>query len=230
MKARDIMTTNVVSVRPDTPVRELATQLLERRISAVPVVDSDGRVVGIVSEGDLMRRQETGTERQSSWWLRLFGYSDELAQEYLKSHGRTAADVMTRHVLSVTEDAEVAHIADLLESRHIKRVPVVRQDRLVGIVSRADLVRALIAAPPPPTAPPGDDRKLYEAVISRLRSEPWADLLHLNIVVQNGEVQLWGIANSEEEREALRVLVESVPGVRAVHDGVRVMPRHFLGY
>lgn len=230
MKARDIMTTNLVTVQPGTPVREVATQLFERRISAVPVVDEEGRVVGIVSEGDLMRRPETGTERHPSWWLRLFGYSDELAHEYVKSHGRTAADVMTRHVLSVTEDAEIAHIADLLESHHIKRVPVVRQDRLVGIVSRADLMRALIGAPQAAAPGQSDDRKIHDELTRRLRAEPWADLLHLNIVVQNGEVQLWGVVSSEDHREALRVLVEGVPGVRAVHDGMRVIPRYLFGF
>ena len=229
MRARDIMTTDVVAVRPDTPVRDIATQLLERRISAVPVVDEDRRVIGIVSEGDLMRRQEAGTERHRSWWLRLFGSSEEQAQEYVKSHGRKAAEIMTRHVVSVTEDAEVAHVADLLESRRIKRVPVVREDRLVGIVSRADLLRALIAAPAAASVPT-DDRRLYEAVLTRLHAEPWTEVMHLNMVVHDGEVQLWGIANSHEEREALRVLVENVPGVRAVRDGVRVLPRHLLGY
>lgn len=229
MKARDIMTTDVVTVRPDTPVREVATLLFERRISGVPVVDGDGRVVGIVSEGDLMRRPEAGTERHPSWWLRLFGYSDDVAHEYVKSHGHTAAEVMTRHVLSVTEEANISQIADVLDSHHIKRVPVVRQDRLVGIVSRADLMRALIASPPEASGQ-RDDRKIYEEVTRRLRGESWADLLHLNMVVHNGEVQLWGTVGSDDAREALRVLVEGVPGVRAVQDGVRVIPRHLLGY
>lgn len=230
MKARDVMTTDVVTVGPTTPVSEIAAQLLERRISAVPVVDSERRVIGIVSEGDLMRRPEVGTERRSSWWLQLFGSADELAQAYLKSHGRTAFDVMTRHVVSVAEDAEIAHVADLLESRHIKRVPVVRQDRLVGIVSRADLLRALVAAPQGAVPAPSDDGKLYETVMNHVRAEPWANTLHLNVVVQNGEVQLWGVATSEEQREALRVLVEGVPGVRAVHDGLRVISGYQMGY
>jgi len=222
------MTTDVVTVGPETPVREVAVQLFERRISAVPVVDAERRVLGIVSEGDLMRRAETGTERRPSWWLELFGDWELLAQDYLKSHGRTAADVMTRHVVSVTDDAEAGHIVDLLESRGIKRVPVVREGRLVGIVSRADLLRGLVAGSAGAPGKPAGDHKIHEALMSRIRSEPWANLLFLNVLVRDGAVELWGIAKSEEQREALRVLAENVPGVGAVRNSVRVMPRHFV--
>jgi CBS-domain-containing membrane protein len=228
MKARDIMTTDVVTVGPETPVREVAVQLFVRRISAVPVVDAERRVLGIVSEGDLMRRAEAGTERRPSWWLEVFSDWEGLAQDYLKSHGRTAADVMTRYVVSVTDDAEVGHIVDLLESRGIKRVPVVREGRLVGIVSRADLLRGLITGSAGALGQPAEDRKIHEALMSRIRSEPWASLLFLNVLVRDGAVELWGIAKSEEQREALRVLAESVPGVGAVRNSVRVMPRNFV--
>ncbi len=154
MRAMDVMTTNVITVSPDTSVQEVATLLSERGISGVPVVDAENRLVGIVSEGDLLHRVETGTDRRPdrrsgrrrSWWLDTVGSDEELARDYVKSHGRTAKDVMTSEVISVSETTELADIANLLETKRIKRVPVVRDGRLVGIVSRANLVRALAAA------------------------------------------------------------------------------------
>ena len=167
MRAMDVMTTNVITVSPDTSVQEVAKILSERSISGVPVVDAENRLVGIVSEGDLLHRVEMGTDRRPdrrtgrrrSWWLDTVGSDEELARAYVKSHGRTARDVMTSEVTSVNETTELADIANLLETRRIKRVPVVRDGKLVGIVSRANLVRALAAAgsrltptPPPTTA------------------------------------------------------------------------------
>lgn len=224
MKARDIMTAEVVTVAPDAPVERIASLLLENRISALPVVDSERRVVGIVSEGDLMRRPESGTERLRSWWLRTFTDSDTLAADYAKSHGRRARDVMTRHVVSVTEDTDVRDIAALLESHRVKRVPVVRQGRLVGIVSRADLLKALTAARAAPAAGTPDDRSLHDAITERIRAEAWAAPIILNVVVTRGEVELWGFVSSEEQRNAIRVLVEDVPGVRGVRDNLSAMP------
>ena len=167
MQARDIMTERVITVGPETTVREIATLLLERRISAVPVVEESGEIVGIVSEGDLIHRNEIGTElRGRSWWLRLFDDSAALAERYSKSHGAKARDVMTRDVVSVDETVSLADIAELLETKHIKRVPVIRDGRLAGIVSRADLVRALAAIPRAPIEPASacrlhDYRSLY---------------------------------------------------------------------
>ena len=154
MRAMDVMTTNVITVSPDTSVQEVAKILSERSISGVPVVDAQNRLVGIVSEGDLLHRVEMGTDRRPdrrtgrrrSWWLDTVGSDEELARAYVKSHGRTARDVMTSEVTSVSETTELADIANLLETKRIKRVPVVRDGKLVGIVSRANLVRALAAA------------------------------------------------------------------------------------
>jgi len=133
MQARDIMTTNVATVRPDAEVSEIAKQLLARHISALPVVVDRDKVVGIVSEGDLMHRSENDTERQPSWWIRMFAEPQERAREYIKSHGRHASDIMTCDVISVSEDASLAEISETLEKHHIKRVPVLRDGRLVGI-------------------------------------------------------------------------------------------------
>jgi CBS domain-containing protein len=222
MKARELMTANVVSVAPETPVAEIASLLLKHRISAVPVT-SDNRVVGIVSEGDLIHRQENGTERARSWWLEAFTDSETLARDYAKSHGRRAVDVMTRHVVSVTEDTDAGEIASLLDKRRIKRVPVVRDGTLVGVVSRADLLRSLLAARPTSPGVP-DDRTLHDTILARARAEPWAEVVMLNIVVRGGDVELWGIVSSEEQRNAMRVLAEGVPGVRSVRDRLEVMP------
>src|SRR3972149_2283575 len=145
MHAKDVMTTQVVTVSLDAPVAEIAKQLVQRRISAVPVVDADGRPVGIVSEGDLMRRPETGGERHPSWWLALVAEAETQDREYVKSHGGRARDVMTRDLVTVTEEASLEEIATLLEKHRIKRVPVVREGKLVGIVSRANLLQGIVA-------------------------------------------------------------------------------------
>lgn len=225
MQAKQIMTAEVQTVSPTTPVTAIARLLLERRISGVPVVDADNRVLGIVSEGDLMRRAEAGTARRRSWWLELFSEDSALAREFVKTHGLRAADVMTSHVVSVTETTGVADIAELLESRGIKRVPVVRDGRLVGIVSRADLLRALVAAKDSAKPAATSDAALRDEIFARLRAQPWGETLMLNVVVEDGRVELWGATRSEEQREAIRVLAERVPGVRAVRDELNVIPR-----
>lgn len=227
MKASDIMTTNVITVSPDAPVRQIASLLLQHRISAVPVIDYDRHVLGIISEGDLMHRPESGTERARSWWLEILTDSETLAHDYAKAHGRRAEDLMTRHVVSVREDTAAADIAHLLESHRIKRVPVVRDGRLVGIVSRADLLRSLIAAGDSVSTQGGatDDRKLHDGILTRIRKEAWTRSAMVNIVVRGGEAELWGLVPSEQQRDALRVLVQGVPGVRGVHDHLNVMPR-----
>jgi CBS-domain-containing membrane protein len=143
MRAVDVMTSGVITAGLNATVPEAAKLLAEHGISAVPVVDKDNRVIGMVSEGDLLHRAETGTERRRSWWLEMVSSTDKLAGEYIKSHSGNVKDVMTCDVLSVTEDTPVADIAVLLETNRIKRVPVLREGKLVGIVSRANLVRAL---------------------------------------------------------------------------------------
>lgn len=220
MQARDVMTERVITVGPDTPVREIAAVLLKRRISAVPVVDQDGAVAGIVSEGDLIRRDELGTEaRGRSWWLRLFDDTTELAERYAKSHGAKARDVMTRDVVSVDEAASLGDIAELLETRHIKRVPVMRGGRLAGIVSRADIVRALAASPSPALEPASaDDQEIRARIVEKLRSEPWGDCWNTSVFVSGGVVEFWGTVGSEAERQASRIAAEGIPGVIEVRD------------
>jgi CBS domain-containing protein len=220
MKAKDVMTSDVVSVGPDSTVREVADLLLARAISAVPVIDG-GKLVGIVSEGDLMRRAEIGTagETHRSWWLRLFGDSAALATDYVKAHAEHIRDVMTRDVITVAEETPLADVAAVLEANRIKRVPVVRDGRLVGIVSRANLIRALAAAKARPLAPAApDDGAIRARVLETLRSEPWSDIGYADVTVTDGRVEFWGLYDSEEARQAARVAAENVPGVRQVED------------
>lgn len=218
MIARDIMTTDVVTVSPDTRIEKIATLLWERHISGVPVTDEEGRIVGIVSEADLMHWGEPTPQR--SWWLTLFADVEALASRFVKTHGSTAKDVMTSPVVTVTEDMPVTNIARLREERRIKRVPVVRDGYVVGIVSRADLVRGLAARGlNPPRHEAQNDGAIRDQLLATLKGEPWAtDLPSLSIVVDHGVVHLWGIVRSEEVREALRVAAEGVVGVLAVED------------
>jgi CBS domain-containing protein len=217
MQVKDVMTTSVAAVPPHMAVEDVAAFLLERRISAAPVVDDDGRLLGIVSEGDLLRRPETGTERPRSWWLSLFASSTEAAADYIKTHGRRAIDVMTGDVVTVGEDTPLSEVAGLLERNRIKRLPVVRDGRLVGIISRADLLRALAAARPAPAPPSAaDDRAIRDQLMAHLRKVGLPHLHLVNVVVSDGVVHLWGLVDSEVEGKALRIAAEEVPGVRAV--------------
>jgi CBS domain-containing protein len=136
MKAREIMTWQVITVRPDTSVRDIAALMVEKHISGVPVVTDSGKLIGIVSQSDLLHRQEVGTERKHKWWFRIFGDASAAAREYVKAHGLTAHDIMSRYVVSVRDDAELREVADILDKSRIRRVPVVEGDRLVGIISR----------------------------------------------------------------------------------------------
>ena len=230
MRAMDVMTTNVITVGPNTSVQEVATLLSERGISGVPVVDAQDRVVGIVSEGDLLHRVETGTERRvqrrRSWWLDRIGSDEDLARDYVKSHGRTVKDVMTREVISVTDTTELADIATLLETKRIKRVPVVRDGKLVGIVSRANLVRALAAAGAQlTTEAAGDDRTIRAKLLAELKGQEWVHAWAADIIVRDGVVHLWcSDDRPEEERRALRVAAENIPGVRGVEEHIVPAP------
>jgi CBS domain-containing protein len=225
MKASDIMVSQVITVQPDSNVQEVAELLLKHRISAAPVVDAKGRLVGIVSEGDLLRRAEAGTERERSWWLRLLMGREILAAEFVKEHSRKVADVMTKDVITVAPDTPVSEIATTLESNRIKRVPIIDKGKLVGIVSRANLLQALASMRKEiAVEKPMADAELREKIMASLRAEPWVRPSLINVTVSDGTVDLWGVVDSHAEKQALRVAVEVTPGVRAVNDNVIVRP------
>jgi CBS domain-containing protein len=224
------MTTDVITVDPDTTVQALATLLAERGISGVPVVDASSKhLVGIVSEGDLLHRAEIGTarrhrERRRSWWLDHF--ASEAARDYIKAHGRTVKEIMTRNVTTVTEDADLGEVAALMESNRVKRVPVMRDGELVGIISRANLVRALGStkgAPPRPAEV--DDRSIRGRLLTELGREEWAKIWPEDVIVRDGVVHFW-ISSDEpdEKKQALRVAAENIPGVRGVAEHIVPAP------
>ena len=224
MNAADMMTSPVVTIGPEASVRDAAWTLLTHRISAMPVLDGQGRLVGILSEGDLLRRAETGTYRRRSWWG-MFGVgSEQLAAEFVKSHGRKVADVMSRNVITAREDTPVPEIARLMETHGIKRVPIVADGKLLGIVSRADFLIALTGVQQSPAAEPRDDAALRAAIVARLGRMPWSQPSIINVAVCDGAVELTGLADSHSQRRAVRIVVETTPGVRTVQDNMRVQP------
>jgi CBS domain-containing protein len=218
MLAKEIMTTNVITISPDLTVSGIAALLLKKRISAVPVVDSDHRIVGMVSEGDLLHRPESGTEkRRGAWWLNLVTASGDLAADYTKSHGARAADVMTTEVVTVPDDMPVDEIARTLEEHHIKRVPVVRDGRLVGIVSRANLLHGLATGKQTPMSPSAaPDQAIRDNILHTLKNEEWANLTYANVTVEGGVAHLWGMAETDAQIKALEVAVGNSTGVTEV--------------
>ena len=222
MIASDIMTRDVISVGPDAPVADVVALMLNHRISAVPVVQNNV-VIGILSEGDLLRRAEIGTEPTRSRWIEFFASSETVAADYVRSHGRKTSEVMTRDVVTVAADTPIAEIARLLETRGIKRVPVTRDGALVGIVSRANLLQALssrfaAAAPAAPT----NDGQIREAVETEIRRQGLAPLLiQYNVIVEDGVVHLWGLKRHATDYSAIIVAAENIPSVRNVVDHLR---------
>jgi len=218
MKARDVMVSPVITVDENETVRELARLLVTKRISAVPVVDSAGNLVGIVTEADLMHRVEVGTERPYSWWLAFFLGDRTLAADYVKSHATKVRDIMTRDVKVADPETPLHEIADLFEANHIKRVPIVSKGGdIVGIVSRANLIQG-ISSVRPGLEISQSDTTIRTKLLEELRRQPWAHPHKLNVTVANSVVDLWGFAESDTERQAITVAAEAIPGVVAVND------------
>ncbi|QFU00801.1 Hypoxic response protein 1 [Halomonas sp. THAF5a] len=222
MQAADVMTTNVITVTPECEVGEIASLLLEHGISAVPVVDADDRVLGIVSEGDLMARVEPEENAHRSWWLRIFSGGGD-AVDYVKTHGRKAGQIMTPDPLTVGEDESLHHIASLLEKRRIKRVPVVRDGKLVGIVSRSNLLRGFSVARQPSAG--DDDRAIRDAILKEVDENTGVLVDRLNVIVADGKVQLWGLVESKEQRWAVQVAAENIDGVKEIENNLGFVPR-----
>jgi CBS domain-containing protein len=223
MQVKDVMTTKVITAKPDASVTDIAKLLIKHRISGIPIVDEKNALVGIISESDLMRRPETKTERHSSWWLHLIQDPTDQALTYIKSHGRHAKDVMTRDIATVSEDTSLDEIAQLLEGRRIKRVPVLRDGKLVGIISRADLLRALAGSKqvqPSST----DEQELRKAAESAIEKHAGFDAKFVSVVVSNDVARIWGGVELPATKDAARIAVENVPGITAVEDNVNVFP------
>ena len=222
MQAADIMTRNVITVGPDSEVREIATLLLENGISAVPVVDANDKVLGIVSEGDLMRRVENGSGRRKSWWLKLVAGHDPA--DYVKSPGRLAHEVRTRDPITIDEAMPLHKISTLLEKHHIKRVPVVTGGKLVGIVSRSNLLRGFSVAEPDASVT-SDDREIRKAILKEVDENTGVLVDRINVIVTEGRVQLWGLVENQQEKMAVQVAAENTSGVRAVENSLGFIPR-----
>ena len=222
MKAADVMVSNVVTVGVNASVGEVAAILLNNHISGAPVVDDKGELVGIVSEGDLIRRPEIGTTKRHSWWLELISTKWGSATEYIKSHSRKVADVMTREVITAKPDTPLGDIAAMLERNRIKRVPIVEGGKLAGLVSRANILQALASATKKLSSlTTANDSELRKKVQSRLAAEPWRPTM-LTVTVQDGTVDLWGLVHSVDEKKAAQLAAETTPGVRAVVNNIIV--------
>jgi CBS domain-containing protein len=227
MKARDIMTTNVVTVSPDTDIAEAVRLMLERQISGVPVIDDSGRLAGILTEGDLMRRAELVTGRQS-WWIKPISSPEQEAKAFVKSYGLKVNDVMTKEVVTINEQEPLDRIAMVFEERGIKRTPVMRSGKVVGIVSRANLLRSLATKRISDAA--SSDSQIRSAILTTAMEDAAIRVVLVDVTVEDGVVHLWGNTASEAEREAIRVVAENTKGVREVQNHIRVLPRSNVDY
>jgi CBS domain-containing protein len=214
MKASDVMSSRVVSVAPQATVSEAIKLMLDNRISGLPVIDQSGALVGVVTEGDFLRRAETGTERKRPRWLEFLVGPNTLAEDYVRTHGRKVEEVMTREAITVGEDVPLDEVVRIMERRRIKRLPVMRGEKVVGIVSRANLLHALASAELP--AGEASDAQIRQRVIDELNRQPWAPVALIDIVVKNGVVELWGTITEAQQGAALKVCAENIPGVKSV--------------
>jgi CBS domain-containing protein len=218
MNVADVMTRHVISVPPDATVEAAARLMLERGISGLMVVDAKGELAGVVTEGDLLRRDEIGTVRHRPWWLRMLLTPGRQAADFTRAHGRRVRDVMTEDVVTVAADAPLEEVVEVMERRRIKRVPVTEGNRVIGVISRSDLMRALVVAERHDRPVATDDRSIRQAILDALDKQSWTPLTTLNVTVADRVVDVWGTITNDEERRAICVLVENTPGVQQVND------------
>ena len=218
MNVADVMTRHVISVPPDATVEAAARQMLERGISGLMVVDAKGELAGVVTEGDLLRRDEIGTVRHRPWWLRMLLSPGRQAADFTRAHGRRVRDVMTQDVVTVSADAPLEEVVEAMERHRIKRVPVTEGNRVIGVISRSDLMRALVVAERRDQPVATDDRSIRQAILDQLDKQAWTPLTTLNVTVADRVVDLWGTITNDEERRAICVLAENTPGVQQVND------------
>ena len=224
MHAKDVMTGSVVCLNVGESIFDAAELLLGSRVSAVPVVDDKNAVVGIVSEADLVRRAEIGTAARKNWLARLLDSDVSAAKDFAAVHTRRVADVMTKQVVTAGPDATLRELVELMERHGIKRIPIVRNGMLMGVVSRADLLCALLSREPEQPVPQPGDTALRQAVIEALEKRAWTSRWPTHVFVSGGVVDLWGFVDDAEGRKAYEVAAENVPGVRRVNNHLRQMP------
>jgi CBS domain-containing protein len=217
MRAHQIMTRPVITVTPETSIVEAANIMLQRHVSGLPVVDGGGKLVGVVSEGDFIRRSEIGTGRKRGRWLRFILGPGKSAADFVHEHGRKVSEVMTKTPLTITEDTALAEIVDIMEKNHVKRLPVTRGDQVVGIVSRANLLQAVASLARQVPDPTADDDHIRNRVIDTLEKNDWCPF-GLSVIVKDGIVHLSGVITEERSRQAAMVAAENVAGVKKVHD------------
>jgi len=218
MKAENVMTRDVISIAPDATILQAARLMLQHHISGLPVVDKDGNLVGVLSEGDFLRRHETRTEYKRSRWLEFLMGPGRIAAEYSHSHGSKVSEVMTTNVQTVTNDTALEDIVELMERKRIKRVPVLCGGQLVGIVTRSNLMHAMVSMARVVQPAAKDDVTIREALLAELQKEDWAPAAMTNVVVRDGVVELWGVVVDDRQRDAMKVAAENIPGVKAVKD------------
>lgn len=220
MIASDVMTQPVITVRHDASLQDAVRLMLNNRISGLPVVDHDGKPVGMLTEGDLLRRAETGTERTRQRWIAFLAGPARLADEYVHSHSRRVRDLMSPQLISVAPDTPLESVVSLMEQHRIKHVPVVTGERLAGIITRANLMQALMYFAPAFTGPSPSDAEIRRRVLDELKGTAWGDKGYITVIVKDGVVHVHGMVTDAREREALRVVAENVPGVKAVMNRV----------
>jgi CBS domain-containing protein len=217
MRAHQIMTRPVITVTPDTTIVQAANIMLRKHVSGLPVVDAAGKLVGIISEGDFIRRSEIGTQRKRGQFLRFILGSGKEASDFVHEHGRKVAEIMTREPLTITEDTALEEIVELMEKNQVKRLPVIRDNKVVGIVSRANLLQAVASLARQVPDPTADDDHIRNRIINALEKNDWCPF-GLSVIVRDGIVHLSGVITDERSRQATIVAAENVTGVKKVHD------------
>lgn len=222
MLVQEVMTVPVISIQPSAPINEAARIMLEHRVSGLPVVEADGSLVGIISEGDFLRRQEIKTDDKTpSWWQEFFMRAGRAADEYVRSHARTVSDVMTRKVLTLDQMMKLSDAVKLMDRHHIKRLPVVEDGRLIGILSRSDLMRIVAQSHVADSADSVfDDEAIRQAVMKELSRQPRSGRGLIHVAVDSGKVRLTGTVYDESTRVAARVAAENVSGVKSVDEQI----------